>query len=84
MCFFLCTNYLNIVHLIIHIAFHLHNFIVYFLSTLQIFFFQFFVNVYVDFHIADRILFWQKTYSFFIFSLKENNILVENGGVKSK
>ncbi len=45
MCFFLCTNYLNIVHLIIHIAFHLHNFIMYFLSTLQIFFFQFFVNV---------------------------------------
>jgi len=34
-----CSNYLNIVHLIIHIAFHLYNCIVYFFNTLHLFFY---------------------------------------------
>jgi hypothetical protein len=42
---FLCRNYLDIVNLIIHIAFHLNNCIVYFLSTLHFIFFQLLVNV---------------------------------------
>jgi hypothetical protein len=57
---FLCRNYLDIVHLIIHIASHLHNCIVYFFNTLHFIFFQLLVNVYVDFHIVGKILFWQK------------------------
>jgi hypothetical protein len=40
MCLFVvCTNYLNIIHLIIHIASHLHNCIVYFFITLHLFFY---------------------------------------------
>jgi hypothetical protein len=35
MCFFFVQEYLDILHLIVHIAFHLHNCIVYFLSALQ-------------------------------------------------
>jgi len=35
---FLCRNYLNIIHLIIHIPFHLHNYIMYFLNILHFIF----------------------------------------------
>jgi hypothetical protein len=55
--FFLCRNCLDIVHLIVHITFHLHNCIVYFLSTLHFFKFQLFVNVKVDFHIVAKYYF---------------------------
>jgi hypothetical protein len=39
--FFVSTNYLDIIHLILHITFHLHNCIVYFFSTLHVSFFSF-------------------------------------------
>ncbi len=37
--FVVCKNYLNIIHLIIHIASHLHNCIMYFCSRLHLFFY---------------------------------------------
>ncbi len=59
-----CHNYLDIVHSnytrcisFLHIAFHLHNCIVYFFNTL---------HHKVDFWINNIILFWQKTYLFLI------------------
>jgi hypothetical protein len=84
--FVVCKNYLDIVRLIIHIAFHLHNCIVYFFSTLHLFyfFFHFFVNVWVDFWIDSRILFWQKKILIYNFSFRVGNILIKNGGIKSK
>ncbi len=48
MCLFVvCRNYLDIIHLILHIAFHLHNCIVCFFNTLHLFlfFFQLLINV---------------------------------------
>jgi hypothetical protein len=67
---FLCRNYLDIVHLIIHIASHFYT--LHFICTitlcifLTLLFFQLLVNVKVDFHIIGIILFWQKTYLFLI------------------
>jgi hypothetical protein len=45
--FVVWKNYLDIIHLIIHIVFHLYNCIVYFFSTLHLFlfFFQLLVNL---------------------------------------
>ncbi len=80
---FLCKNYLDIVHLIIHIAFHLHNCIVYFLSTLH-----FFLSIsckclgWFSYNWHNIILANNRLTS--NFSFKEDNIMVKNVGVKSK